>query len=480
MWSASRRLFPGRCGAGGLRGVVGWSRPTAATKAAQRRASSRAGAFAAAVRSNTAHARTGRVLVAAPSRLLGTRAGVPGDPVSEDGELQEAVSRFARYIPHNLTLGQYTAFGQRNDDAAKIDSSVFVHNEVRTRLAHMISELRTSTDLLAKQDIIKRVYDVYIDSFRELNAIDNLSGTATLEEKLAYTEKVTEAIGACRRRHTGIPLAMAHGVLQLKQDGLVKGMSRSLNEFLDRFYMSRVAMRFLNAQHLALFGEAASNRSMVGSIEPACDVRQVVLDAAEHAGHMCEEVYFQRPPVEIITPCSEGVHFTYVPGHLYHITFELLKNSFRAVAEFHGPDATSLPPVRVVIVKGKQDVSIKISDEGGGISRSHTPDLFSYLYTTAEMPALLKDVPDSMDSAPLAGFGYGLPMSRLYARYFGGNLHVISMEGFGTDAFVFLCAAADDAGEVLPVFRRHELSAYLSKQGMWMRDEPHWMQPGSS
>lgn len=37
-----------------------------------------------------------------------------------------------------------------------------------------------------------------------------------------------------------------------------------------------------------------------------------------------------------------------------------------------------------------------------------------------------------------AGFGYGLPISRLYTRYFQGDLQLYSMEGHGTDAVIHL------------------------------------------
>jgi 26S proteasome regulatory subunit T1 len=36
----------------------------------------------------------------------------------------------------------------------------------------------------------------------------------------------------------------------------------------------------------------------------------------------------------------------------------------------------------------------------------------------------------------LSGLGYGLPMSRLYASYFGGSLHLMPLEGWGTDVFI--------------------------------------------
>ena len=98
-----------------------------------------------------------------------------------------------------------------------------------------------------------------------------------------------------------------------------------------------------------------------------------------------------------------------------------------------------------------QAVVIKISDEGGGIARSHMPRIWSYLFTTAT-PAfgaeggdalLTSSGGDHSTDSPLAGLGYGLPISRSYARYFGGDLNVMSMEGYGTDAFLHLPRLGD-------------------------------------
>ena len=138
----------------------------------------------------------------------------------------------------------------------------------------------------------------------------------------------------------------------------------------------------------------------------------------------------------------------------------------RATIEHAGEDEVNFPPIKVLVCKGKEDVTIRISDRGGGIPRSLRNNIFEYLYTTAPTPILssLEDIEDAssllgggggvsgMSSAPLAGLGYGLPLSRLYARYFAGDLQIYSSEGWGTDAVIYLHALAEEAKERLPVY----------------------------
>ena len=43
-------------------------------------------------------------------------------------------------------------------------------------------------------------------------------------------------------------------------------------------------------------------------------------------------------------------------------------------------------------IRGSQDVTIRVSDQGGGIPRRMTDTLFEYLYTTAPTPAITSSV----------------------------------------------------------------------------------------
>ena len=66
--------------------------------------------------------------------------------------------------------------------------------------------------------------------------------------------------------------------------------------------------------------------------------------------------------------------------------------------------------VQVLVCQSDMDITIKVSDQGGGVDRVTAEKMFQYLYTTSPSPSL------TAESVPLSGFGYGLPLSRLYAR----------------------------------------------------------------
>ena len=93
-------------------------------------------------------------------------------------------------------------------------------------------------------------------------------------------------------------------------------------------------------------------------------------------------------------------------------------------------------------------VTIRIRDRGGGISPEVLPNIWSYSFTTFSED---DDLPGSSGTeglnaissataggSSLAGLGYGLPLSRAYAEYFGGGIAVQSLYRWGTDVYLRL------------------------------------------
>ncbi|KAG6005650.1 hypothetical protein E4U43_000558 [Claviceps pusilla] len=255
-----------------------------------------------------------------------------------------------------------------------------------------------------------------------------------------YNQRFAETLHTIKRRHDGVVTTMAQGILEYKRRRQRMQIDGTIQSFLDRFYMSRIGIRMLIGQHIALTDQSHHrDPTYVGVICTKTNVKDLAQEAIENARFVCEDHYglFEAPRIQLV--CNPNLDFMYVPGHLSHMLFETLKNSLRAVVETHGMDKQEFPITKVIVAEGKEDITIKISDEGGGIPRSAIPLVWTYMYTTVDRtPNLDPDFDKSDFKAPMAGFGYGLPISRLYARYFGGDLKLISMEGYGTDVYLHL------------------------------------------
>ena len=104
-------------------------------------------------------------------------------------------------------------------------------------------------------------------------------------------------------------------------------------------------------------------------------------------------------------------------------------------------DAPSLPPIKIVVTKGEEDVSIKIADQGGGMPRSVTKRIWTFAHSTLSKEGRTREDKNDFGKDEFTGghiCGFGLPLARIYARYFGGEVTIKSMEGYGVDAYLYL------------------------------------------
>jgi len=409
-----------------------------------------------------------------------------GEVDMDSKEFIQDLEKYSNYQPCPLSIAHFLEFGRNANLQA---SFLFMRREVPVRIANIMKELHLMPKELINTKGCSLVTRQYAQSFKDVLAYESLSA-----KDPAVLNDFTNSLINIRERHSDTVISMAEAVMELKtiqaQEDKEAGrkskhrnrpkFEKNIQYFLDRLYTSRISTRMLINQHTMLFDDPSNRTShLVGTIDPQCEITPVVVQAYESARFLCEQYYLSAPAMEYTSydgstrgaPANKDengndkIQFVYVPSHLYHVLFELFKNSMRATIEHAGEDEIDFPPVKVLVCKGKEDVTIRISDRGGGIPRSLRDHIFEYLYTTAPNPIMtnsaeIQDVSSmmggggmsGMSSAPLAGLGYGLPLSRLYTRYFAGDLQLYSAEGWGTDAVIYLHALAGEAKERLPVY----------------------------
>ncbi|KAI2498067.1 Mitochondrial branched-chain alpha-ketoacid dehydrogenase kinase [Fragilaria crotonensis] len=335
---------------------------------------------------------------------------------------------------------------QLESERILVQVASFIRREMPIRLAHRIHDL-DRVPMMRDMPSVQAVKGIYINSFLELVDQPKIENKYDEEDFAITLENLYQ-------NHSNVLIQMAQGAYELREavrTGQIPGKitgdvefarMKECHEFLDRFYMTRIGIRVLAGQYLALRGPPL--RSYVGMICSQTSPFEIVRHAANDATMMCTRMYGTAP--EVVIKGRLDLTFAYIPTHLHYILLELLKNAMRATVEKHG-DYSHLPPVVVIIADSpdNEDIVIKVADEGGGIPRSQIDKIWSYLFTTAD-PQIQQGFiggGDHSSDSPLAGLGYGLPISRSYARYFGGDLDIMSMEGYGTDAFVHLARLGD-------------------------------------
>ncbi|KAG5968709.1 hypothetical protein E4U56_000252 [Claviceps arundinis] len=392
--------------------------------------------------------------------------------------LDEWVAREARPI----SLRQLMVFGRSLTEARLISSANYVRTELPARVAHRLRDMQQLPYVVVTNPHIKEVYDLYysaLDQFRKVKEIK------TLEDN----DKLCEIISQNLKGHLPVIPKLAMGILEC--GGLMD--PQELDKFMNTILRSRISRRVIAEQHLSLTetfnspyfspGAKLSESDFIGEVFIRCSASDVIQRCAKAVTALARSTNGPNviiPEIKILG--HHDASFPYILGHIEYIVGELLRNSVQAVIErsqkqspprdptgSDPPPPPPPPPIEVTICEAQEHVIFRISDRGGGIPRAELPYMWSFskgpnsqhqlqnLGQVPRMAATMQElhIQDELGRAdlktptvyqtslsslssrpPNLRLGMGLPLSRVYAEYWAGSLHLHSLEGYGVDAFL--------------------------------------------
>ncbi|XP_071231250.1 pyruvate dehydrogenase (acetyl-transferring) kinase isozyme 2, mitochondrial-like isoform X3 [Salvelinus alpinus] len=208
---------------------------------------------------------------------------------------QALVDRFSKFSPSPLSMKQFIDFGSAN--ACEKTSFVFLRQELPVRLANIMKEIDFLPDKLLSTPSLQLLQSWYATSLMEL--------VGFLEKEpddKKILKKFTETLVNIRNRHNNVVPTMAQGVVEYKDAfGSDPVTNQNVQYFLDRFYMSRISTRMIMNQHSLIFDGSANpaHPKHIGTIDPDCDVTEVVKDAFDSSKMLCEQYYLTSPEIDI-------------------------------------------------------------------------------------------------------------------------------------------------------------------------------------
>ena len=373
-----------------------------------------------------------------------TRFAVFGVPM-------DLLTRALEKTPRPITLPYLLAQGGRPGEPATPDvilrSAKYTQQELPVRLARRVRQFYSLPFIVGTNPYIQEVARLYAWSFAQLSQVKPIE---TLDDNDRFVEELQKLVND----HSEVVPTLSRGFLECGE----YMDSEKVSNFLNAALHSRIGVRIIAEQHLALTATAKSAGSndnstafrltptSVGIVDTAMAPADVIRQSSEYVRALCESAFEMAP--EVVLEGQVDARTMGIPVHLDYVMTELLKNAFRATTERFlahrraGTGPPGIPPITVTLASTPSHVSVRIRDAGGGIPPESMARIFDYAYTTAKAggdTANWAGGEDPMDVAAgamqssmgtLAGLGYGLPLSRLYLGYFGkSSLDIVSLWG---------------------------------------------------
>ncbi|POS87407.1 hypothetical protein EPUL_000662, partial [Erysiphe pulchra] len=339
------------------------------------------------------------------------------------------------------------------------------------RLAYRIRAMWHLPFIIVANPNIRKIYNNYLNSLSTLLSY-NFKYITMLDEETQFTKALITLVES----HSQTISTLAQGFIECRKYMSSDEVTKFLNEHL----RARIGTRLIAEQHIAIHNlfhqqqklNSDANHQISSPHKGILDTSLKPADMINSCGcfvsDICESKYHVRPSWVINGDSSTTI--AYIPVHLQYILTELLKNAFRATIEnntHQEPITITISPVPKSLKSSCQSassingqdsnlpeypdhgVTIRIQDRGGGISPENIPHIWCYSFTTFSEENFQQSTRNCMNEFninldagirpnSIAGLGYGLPLARTYAEYFGGSISVQNLHGWGCDVYLRL------------------------------------------
>ncbi|KAL2177123.1 branched-chain alpha-ketoacid dehydrogenase kinase [Thermothelomyces heterothallicus CBS 202.75] len=414
----------------------------------------------------------------------------------------DVVPLLAKQPLHPLSLADLVKHGRPPLSAeALLASARFTLSLLPIRLAHRIQALRNLPYIVVSNPNISKIYNNYQHSLSTLLPWQGRT-ISNLEDEIRFTEVLAELVQTHTDTIPILARGFLECRKYISPAEVTRFLDEHLRARIGTRLVAEqhIALHFSSTPHFdpsASPTPCPEHPSYIGVIDTALRPASTVDACGGFVADICELNYGVRP--RWVVDGEPDTTFAFVPMHLEYIITELLKNAFRATVE-NGKTgepvvitiAPEPPDVRPPSQQQQQvqvrlgpphesrgafdrdaiaplddnapGVTIRIRDRGGGISTDVLPHIWNYSFTTFNesdddyMPGGRSPPPSSASwgnsygtsdalsvisaasngRSSIAGLGYGLPLSRAYAEYFGGGIAVQSLHGWGTDVYLRL------------------------------------------
>jgi len=282
----------------------------------------------------------------------------------------------------------------------------------------------------APSKALAKACEVYRESFFTFRKFE--LRIARAGERKEYFAAFGALIQEMRTRHRAVVPQIAVGIVEMRharaRDDDAEAFNEQLGYFLDAFFHSRAFTEMITRQCLSMTqGSSIIQRDVW--LKDVC--QQAFEDAVEYV-KMCNQV--SNLPQEAIVD-GEDVKFGGLHQYVHFILFEISKNSLEAYAQ--KPSKGQHLPMRFTCAADGWDCAVRVSDCAGGIPRSVQPHIWTYAYSSAPESHMSNGLgKPGFEQTPLAGWGCGLPIARLYAGLLGGSLSASVLPDHGVDMFL--------------------------------------------